>query len=508
MPSRVTLKVTAGKLAGQVFTFDERTSCIIGRAGDCHPRIPNDMEHATISRHHCLLDVNPPDVRVRDFGSLNGTWVNGKKIGQREKGMTPEEGAQMKSPEYDLKDGDEVKLCGTVFRVSIYVPAVCAECSREIPQQQRALAQRAPGVYQCEECRQKAEKAGRKELPKKKAKVCAKCGRDVSDEVGDARQGDYVCSSCRADPLQLVRLLLELAKSGQKDLVAIEDYTIEKELGRGGMGAVYLARHDKTGRRVALKVMLPRVAADKAATEKFLRETENTKALKHANVVQLHDAGCSNATFFFTMEFCDGGSVDRLMRTRGGRLPLDEAMGIIFQALDGLEYAHHAEIPRVKLADGTFGRGYGLVHRDLKPGNIFLSGTGGSPLAKIGDYGLAKAFDLAGLSGQTMSGTAMGSPWFMPRQQIRNFKYAKPDVDVWAMAACLYSMLTAMFPRDFPEGKDVWQVVLQSKPVPILERDRSIPKKLARVIDLALVDDPAIHFESAAEFKRALEDAV
>src|SRR5712691_7113677 len=108
MPSKVTLKVTKGKLRGQEFVIDERTTCIVGRAEDCSPRVPNDADHETISRHHCLLDINPPDIRVRDFGSLNGTFVNGKKIGQREAHMTPEEGAQMAFPEYDLHDGDEI----------------------------------------------------------------------------------------------------------------------------------------------------------------------------------------------------------------------------------------------------------------------------------------------------------------------------------------------------------------------------------------------------------------
>jgi serine/threonine-protein kinase len=149
-----------------------------------------------------------------------------------------------------------------------------------------------------------------------------------------------------------------------------------------------------------------------------------------------------------------------------------------------------------------------VVHRDLNPNNIFLSGSGSSPVAKIGDYGLAKAFDLAGLSGYTRTGEAMGKPLFMPRQQVVNFKYASPEVDVWAMAASLYAMLTGQPPRDFPPRKDPWKVVLSTDAVPILERDVPIPRGLAAVIDEALVDYPDIKFKSAAEFKRALESAL
>ena len=196
------------------------------------------------------------------------------------------------------------------------------------------------------------------------------------------------------------------------------------------------------------------------------------------------------------------------MKQRGGRLSIDEAVEITLQALDGLEYAHHAEVPQVRLDDGTFGRGEGLVHRDLKPHNLFLSGSGRSRRALIGDFGLAKAFDLAGLSGLTCTGVMAGTPKFMPRPQIREFKYAKPDVDVWAMAATLYFMLTGQFTRDFPPKKEPFNIILSTDAVPIHKRDSSIPPKFAEVIDAALIDQPSIPFKSAADFKRALENAL
>jgi serine/threonine protein kinase len=250
--------------------------------------------------------------------------------------------------------------------------------------------------------------------------------------------------------------------------------------------------------------MLPKVAASQRAKESFLREAVNTQALQHPNVVRLWESGCSQGTFFLTLEFCDGGSVDKLMARRGGKLPIDEARPIILQALDGLHYAHHAEVPQVKLKDGSFGRGRGLVHRDLKPQNIFLSTAGASRVAKLGDYGLAKAFDMAGLSGHTYTGEVAGTPQFMPRQQVLRFKEVRPEADVWAMAATLYNMLTRCSPRDFPEGRDPWQCILETPVVPIRQRNPAIPSKLATVIDHALVEEPEVGFKSAAEFKQAL----
>jgi serine/threonine protein kinase len=192
------------------------------------------------------------------------------------------------------------------------------------------------------------------------------------------------------------------------------------------------------------------------------------------------------------------------MARRGGKLSIDEARPIILQALDGLHYAHHAEIPNVKLKDGGIGQGRGLVHRDLKPQNIFLSTASGSRVAKLGDYGLSKAFDMAGLSGHTCTGDIAGTPQFMSRQQVLRFKEVRPEADVWAMAATLYNMLTGCFPRDFPGGKDPWQLILETSVVPIRQRIPAIPSKLAKVVDHALVDEPEVGFKSAAEFKQAL----
>jgi serine/threonine-protein kinase len=493
MPAKVTLTVIKGKLQGQEFVFPDRTTCIMGRASDCSPRLPDDDDHKTISRHHCLLDVNPPDVRVRDFGSRNGTSINGKKIGQRGEGQTPEEGAKIAFPEFDLKEGDEIELGNTAFRVSVFVPAVCATCSAEIAEDQKAAAEREPGVYECAACRRKREAIPGTLSPLRQASVCAQCGKDVSGEMGEQRHGEFICADCKSDPARIVQHLLELSERGDEGLLAIRGYRIVKELGRGGMGAVYLALNARSGEQVALKVMLPRIAADENAKQLFLREVENTKALKHPNVVWLRDAGCSHGIFFFTLEYCDGGSVDQLLKRHGGPLPVREAAPIILQALDGLEYAHN-----------VFGPGKGLVHRDLKPANLFLSGSGPGRLAKVGDYGLAKAFDMAGLSGLTCSGAMLGTPVFMPRQQVINFKYARPEVDVWALAGSFYYLLTGTCPRDFPRGVDWWVVVLQSDAVPVRRRNPSVPQRVAEVIDQALVDKPAICFKTAAEFKQAL----
>ncbi len=209
--------------------------------------------------------------------------------------------------------------------------------------------------------------------------------------------------------------------------------------------------------------------------------------------------------FFFTLEYCNGGSVQDLIAKRGGKLSIDEAMRIIIPVLKGLEYAHQVEIKNVELIDGNVGKAMGLVHRDLKPDNLLIDNSSSSPTVKIADFGLAKAFDLAGLSGLSVTNGAIGTPYFMCRQQVLNFKYAKPDIDIWAVAATLYYMLTGHVPRSF-DRQDAFKCILSNQPIPILQKNPNIPKSLADVIDLALRESPELHFKTARDFRKALEN--
>jgi hypothetical protein len=513
MASKVTLEITEGPMAGTRFSFEDHDTFLFGRSSDCKVCLPRDPK---VSRHHFIMEVNPPDVCVRDLGSMNGTYVNDVKHGGRAEGETPEEGAELRHAEVDLEDGDRLRVGDSALEVRIEQTKHCCECGRELEGMASEDCAWVGETYICPACKQKLVAAANErrepEVPRKPRAPrrpepvrCKKCGKDVSREVRAARRGDYLCASCRADPEELIRFLVGRAKARDEDLIAIRGYTVEKKLGQGGMGAVYLARHEKSGEQIALKVMLPKVAVNERARMQFLREVEVSKALKHRNVVQLRDSGCSEGTFFFTLEYCQGGSVDKLMLQRGGKLAVGEAGKIIFDVLDGLEYSHNVELAVTPLKDGKAASARGVVHRDLSPQNILLSGPTDSQLAKVGDYGLAKAFDLAGLSGQTRTGVAAGKPVFTPRQQVVNYKYSKPDVDVWAAAACLYNMLTGQYPRDFRRGKDPWQTVLSSSAVPIRKRNSSIPGRLAEVIDRALVDNPEIPFNTAADLKRALK---
>ncbi len=427
MQNRVRLEIIEGPLKGRKFEFAEHDTFIFGRAPDCHAQLSDDT---LVSRHHFLLEVNPPLARLRDLGSLNATRVNNRKCGGRNKGETPEEGARRKYPAVDLNDGDRIRVGDTIIAVTI------------------------------------------------------EHGQVQPDESAQVRE-------------ELARLIFEVNAPKQKKAERfieqqIGGYIVEKELGRGGFGAVYLARRIKDNLRIALKVMLSQVAVDKNNLEPFLREIRNVSSLKHPHIVEIFDFGSTDGIFYFAMEWCEHGGVDDLMAQHKGKVPLHLARPIILQSLEALAHAHAK----------------GFVHRDLKPSNILLSLTRNSVVVKLSDFGLAKSFEQAGMSGLTLTGNYAGTPFFVPREQLINFKYVKPVSDVWSMGATIYNMLTGTYPYPFSKERDPIAVILNESVVPICERDRLIPLPLAKVIDRALSRQIEERYQIAGEMLMDMKQAL
>ncbi len=270
----------------------------------------------------------------------------------------------------------------------------------------------------------------------------------------------------------------------------------------GGMGAVFLLRDESNGQQQALKLMLETGSLNPKDKELFLREIENTRALRHPNIVRLIATGSSGDAPFFTMEYCDGGSAWDLATGSVG-----ESVEIVLQVLTALEFAHHAEVT-ARLKDGSLETVRGIVHRDLKPPNILISGSGTGRVVKVADFGLSKAFEAAGLSGVTAKGDVGGTVAFMPRQQFEDYVGAQPEVNVWAAAASLYWLLTDELPRQPGPGQTWGQVIKQMRPTPVRDHNGSVPAPIAEVIDAALDDSGTLKYQSAAALAAALKDAV
>ena len=470
MRERIKLDVTDGPLQGEHFEFEEPDVFIFGRAADCHARLP--AGDRTASRHHFLLEIKPPRVAVRDLGSLNGTFVNGEKIGSRAPDETPEQGAARALDLVVLHDGDEIRVGETAFSLDVEQPAYCPRCGRVIAGR-TAREQAVRDDPRCDECRDADLPAGPGARP---------------GEIESIRPGDA------DNPLgALVRVFMErrgLQAPPPAGAPVIAGYEIGEMLGKGAMGAVYLGRRLSDGQEVAVKVMLAERQADERARWMFAREVQMQERLSgHPNCVPVYEWDMEGPVSYFVMEFCPGGSVDGLMARRGGRLTVTDAAPLMLGCLDGLVYAHSRDV----------------VHRDLKPQNVLLTERGGGT-AKLTDFGLSKDFELAGMSGPlgTTTGAVGGTPAFLPRDQVVDFKYTKPVSDVWGMAATFYNMLTGALVRDFPPGKDPINIILSEPPVPIRNRDPSLPAGLAAALDRALADEPGDRFPTAAEFRSAL----
>jgi len=421
MAGTVSLVVTAGPVRGQRYDFSEHDTFLFGRSPDCHARLaPSDV---SASRHHFLLEVNPPRARLRDLGSLNGTHVNGVRHGSRAAGEAP----GRPDAGVDLRHGDEIRVGATIIRVEIHG------------------AGRDPGLA-------------------------------TTKPVGAGSPLERLARASDPDP------------GGLPAGSCVGSYRVERLLGRGGMGEVYLARA-AGGAPVALKLMLPAMEVDAAVQEIFLREIEVTRALRHPNIVSLLDFGRHEDRFYFALEYCGRGSVEALRLAHGGRLPPPLALRIAADALAGLAFAHEQ----------------GFVHRDLKPDNVLLGEDG---VARLADFGLAKSFQQAGLSGMTATGAVAGTYYLMPREQLTSFRQVRPVSDVWSMAATIYLLLTGQYPRDYPADVDPLAVILRGGIVPLRQRDPGLPADLAGVIDRALADEPERRHATAGALLQALREVL
>jgi serine/threonine protein kinase len=259
-------------------------------------------------------------------------------------------------------------------------------------------------------------------------------------------------------------------------------YTIERELGAGGMATVYLAQDRKLGRAVALKVLRPELAAALGG-ERFLREIEIAAKLAHPHILALHDCGAAEGLLYYTMPYVEGESLrGRLSREK--QLPLDEALRITREVADALGYAHSL----------------GLVHRDIKPENIlFQAGH-----AVVSDFGIARAVSAAGGARLTETGLAIGTPAYMSPEQAAGSQDVDGRSDLYSLGCVLYEMLSGETPYTGPTPQAILAKKL-SEPLPRISVVReAVPPGIEVALTKALARTPADRWVTAAQFAEAL----
>ncbi len=258
-------------------------------------------------------------------------------------------------------------------------------------------------------------------------------------------------------------------------------YTIERELGYGGMAKVYLAHDLKHGRLVALKVLRPEIAAAVGA-ERFLREIKLAAALEHPHILPLHDSGDVHGFPYYVMPYVVGESLRKLLE-REGQLPLTDALRITREVAEALDYAHR----------------HGVVHRDIKPENILLA----DGQAVVADFGIARAVATAGAAKLTETGLVLGTPAYMSPEQGTGETHIDGRSDVYSLGCVLYEMLTGEPPYTGPTARAIMAKRL-SEPIPHLRTVREVPELVERAVTRALAKAPADRWASGAEFAAAL----
>jgi serine/threonine-protein kinase len=263
-------------------------------------------------------------------------------------------------------------------------------------------------------------------------------------------------------------------------------YSIERELGKGGMATVYLAEDIRHGRKVAVKVVLPELAAILGA-ERFLSEIHVTAQLQHPNILPLFDSGQADGQLFYVMPYVEGESL-RQKLNRERQLPVDEALMIGKEVASALDYAHRK----------------GVIHRDIKPENILLH----DGHALVADFGIALAVTSAGGGRLTQTGLSLGTPQYMSPEQATAEREIDARSDVYSLATVIYEMFCGEPPHTGSTMQAVIARLLTERPRNVRLLRPNVPAHVAAALDRALEKIPADRWHSAREFSDALDGKI
>ncbi len=272
--------------------------------------------------------------------------------------------------------------------------------------------------------------------------------------------------------------LLERLKSALADR-----YGVESEIGRGGMATVFLAEDLRHERRVAIKVLHPELTATLGA-ERFLQEIKTVAGLQHPHILPLYDSGEADGLLYYVMPFAKGESL-RQRLDRHGQLGVDESVRIAVEVADGLDYAHRE----------------GVVHRDIKPGNILLA----EGHATIADFGIARAIEAAKADRVTSTGLGVGTPLYASPEQATAQETLDGRTDIYSLGCVLYEMLAGEPPLTGATPKMIQARRLSETPTALHALRDTVPPALDHVIARALARVPADRYATASEFGQALQ---
>lgn len=293
------------------------------------------------------------------------------------------------------------------------------------------------------------------------------------------------CPTCQ----RVIQIVASATKPTEDKLVGKEvgGCKLLRRLGAGALGVVYEAEQKSVGRRIALKMLSSRAASQPEVVTRFQREAKLSAALHHPNVVGVFDCGLDRGVHFLVMEYIDGNTLAGLTED-AGRLDWKIAASYIKQIAKALEYVH----------------GKDIIHRDIKPANILVGSDG---IARLADLGLAKQIDTDGeAAGLTMQGMALGSPAYMPPEQIRNAKDAGRTADIYSLGASFYQMVSGKLPFEGKNGTEVMTKVLRETAAPLAPLVPDLPPAVVTLIARMMDKDPTKRPQNATSLIADLDN--
>jgi len=359
-----------------------------------------------------------------------------------------------------------------------------AACDEASPQEADRVARH---LDECEECRRRFDRA----LP-------------LSDQVDRLREATTVAPDAQEQDMDWSGMVERagvtvVAQAGRVTLpnglvlesprhegylARLGSFDVVSVVGQGGMGIVLRAYEEALDRHVALKVMSPRLLYDEQARQRFLREARAAARLNHPNIVTIHAVGEAGSVPYIAMEFIEGESLGAVI-DREAPMDAGRAAGIAREMLLGLEHAHRA----------------GIVHRDVKPGNVIIGTEGGR--VKITDFGLARG--VADAVRLTREGTTTGTPWYMSPEQARGARDLDARSDLFSVGVVLFEMLTGALPFPGESSTEVMRKIARGEGPDVRALRPSVPFELAGVVRRAMERSPRRRYQTATEFAGDLE---
>ena len=438
---------------------------VLGRGNDANFQIKS----SALSRRHCQIRNTGHIIILRDLNSLNGTFLNRKRV--RETNVTNEDEIQIGPIMIKVEFDEAVSHTPgpLIINTEEPIPAAISEPTEKMKSPYHNPVN-SPMEAPPEVPKPPVEE---KDYP---SGSCMQCGkklsqRDMSNHLGVFKGKQIFCMPCFC--------------KGAGDFPSIEKYRIIKKLGCGGMGDVYEAIQISMERPVAFKLMRSLENASEPQVKRFFREARTGGKLNHPNIVGFIDAGKLEGACYIVMEFIYGLDVRQIVDI-SGPMKHPQALRIAYYVAKALDYASR----------------YNIVHRDIKPENILIDRH---QEIKLTDFGLAKNLEEAGLSGITKSQTGVGTIFYMAPEQIADARFADQRADIYSLGVSLYEMMTDERPFSATQMMPLVNKIRYEKPQPLQEIAPNIPDEVCEIINKAMEKDPKDRYQTPKEFIKVIK---